>query len=75
LPKAFVLAWNVLGSFLLATIVVVSIVSTPTVGLFGEAPERLNTWVFYPPYVLLPAVLVGSALLGHVLVFRALRSA
>jgi hypothetical protein len=31
-----------------------------------------NTWVAYFPYVWLPSILVTTALLGHVVVFRKL---
>ena len=69
-PRAVVLAWNVMGSALLAVIVVVAVVSTPMVHAFG--PDALNDWVAYFPFVLLPAVMVAFALVGHVLLFRAL---
>jgi len=71
-PRAVVLAWNVLGSALLLAIVVIGIGSTPLFARFGSSPEQLNTWVLYAPFVWLPAILVGSAFLGHVLIFRAL---
>jgi hypothetical protein len=70
-----VLAWNLLGSVLLAVIVGIAIVSTPTVGAFGTEPERLNTWVAYFPFVWLPAVLVVAALVGHIVIFRKLARA
>ena len=47
-----------------------AIVSTPIFRWFGD--EQLNTFVAYPPFVWLPAVLVTAALLGHVLVGRKL---
>ena len=64
------LAWNILGLALLLNIVGIAIVSTPRFQLFG--PERINTWVMYPPFVWLPAVMVLAALAGHFLIFRAL---
>jgi hypothetical protein len=64
------LAWNILGLALLLNIVGIAIVSTPRFQLFG--PDRLNTWVMYPPFVWLPAVMVLAALAGHLLIFRAL---
>ena len=63
-------AWNVGGLILLVNIVAVAILSTPTFAAFG--PDRLNVFVFYPPFVWLPAVLVLAALAGHLIVFRAL---
>ena len=69
--RRLALAWNVLGSALLANIVSVALLSTPTFALFG--PERLNTWVAYAPFVWLPAVMVVAALTGHLVIFRARR--
>jgi hypothetical protein len=71
--RGLVLAWNLLGLALLANILAVAILSMPMVAAFG--PARVNVFVTYPPYVWLPAVLVLAALAGHLLVFRALRSA
>jgi hypothetical protein len=62
--------WNVLGFALLVNIVTVAILSTPLFRWFGE--DRLNTFVTYPPFVWLPAVLVTAALIGHLLVWRKL---
>jgi hypothetical protein len=69
--RRLVAAWNVAGLALLVNISVIAIVSTPRVQYFG--PDRLNTWVMYPPFVWLPAVMVAAALAGHLIVFRALR--
>ena len=69
-PHRVVAAWNVLGFVLLVNIVTVAILSTPAFRWFGN--DRLNTFVAYPPFVWLPAVLVTAALLGHVLVWRKL---
>ena len=67
--RRLVAAWNVGGMLLLTNIVVVAILSTPKFAAFG--PDRLNVFVFYPPFVWLPAVLVLAALAGHLIVFRA----
>jgi hypothetical protein len=69
-PKAVVMAWNVMGLVLLANIVGVAMLSTPVFAVFG--PDRLNVWVTWMPYTLLPAVMVLAALAGHLIVFRAL---
>jgi hypothetical protein len=69
-PLWIVTAWNWLGLGLLINIMTVALLSTPTFAMFG--PDRLNVWVFYMPYVLLPAVMVLAALAGHLVVFRAL---
>lgn len=72
-PRGVVRAWNVLGLVLLANIVTVAVLSTPTFAVFGVDPGHLNTFVTEVPYVLLPAVLVLTAWAGHLVVFRALR--
>jgi len=68
--RRLVLAWNLLGSLLLLNVVVIAIVSTPLISLFG--PDLLNTWVMVPPFVWLPAVMVLMAFSGHLLIARAL---
>lgn len=69
-PRIVVAAWNVLGLILLANILGVAILSTPVFAYFG--PDRLNVWIMWMPYTLLPAVMVLAALAGHLIVFRAL---
>ncbi|HUQ88388.1 MAG TPA: hypothetical protein VM096_12565 [Vicinamibacterales bacterium] len=69
-PRWAVLSWNVLGLILLANIVGVAILSTPAFAYFG--PDRLNLWVMWMPYTLLPGVMVLAAWAGHLIVFRAL---
>jgi len=72
-PKWLLIAWNLLGTLLLLTIMAIAVVSTPVFEYFGTAPDQLNTWIADPPYVWLPGVLVPSALLGHALLWRRLR--
>jgi len=69
--RALVAAWNILGLLLLTNIVVVALLSTPRFAFFGR--DRLNVWITYPPFVWLPAVMVASALAGHLVIFRAVR--
>jgi hypothetical protein len=69
--RRLVAVWNVAGFLLLVNIVVVAILSTPALAVFGH--QHLNVFVFYTPFVWLPAVLVLAALTGHLIVFRALR--
>jgi hypothetical protein len=69
-PRWVIRAWNVLGLVLLFNILGVAIASTPMVAYFG--PERLNVWVMWMPYTLLPAVMVLAAWAGHLIVWRAL---
>ena len=69
-PRWVVAAWNVMGLILLLNILGVAIMSTPAFAYFG--PDRLNVWVTWMPYTLLPAVMVLAAWAGHLVVFRAL---
>ena len=69
-PRWIVAAWNVMGLILLANILGVAILSTPAFAYYG--PDRLNVWVMWMPYTLLPAVMVLAAWAGHLVVFRAL---
>lgn len=66
--RALVTAWNVIGLILLVNIVAIAIRSTPRFHYFGD--EQLNVWITYSPFVWLPAVMVLTALAGHLLIFR-----
>lgn len=72
--RRLVMAFNIVGLLLLANIVTIAILAAPTPFqvLMTEPP---NVWVTGFPGVWLPTVLVQAALLGHLLVFRALSSA
>jgi hypothetical protein len=72
LPRFAVLAFNLLGTLLLIAIVAIAVASLPMFHAFGTEPERLNTWVATFPFVWLPAGLVASATLGHVVLWRRL---
>jgi hypothetical protein len=67
-----VLVWNVAGAGLLVNAVTTALLSSPMVHWFGTAPEQVNTFVAYFPFVWLPSVLVVSAIVWHIVVFRAL---
>ena len=69
-PRWVIQAWNLLGLILLCNIFAVAIASTPMFAYFG--PDRLNVWVMWMPYTLLPAVMVLAAWAGHLIVWRAL---
>lgn len=69
--RAVAYAWNVVGLVLLINVVTIAILSTPVFAYFG--PDRLNVWVMWMPYTLLPAVMVLAAWAGHLVIFRALR--
>jgi hypothetical protein len=60
-PRAVVVGWNILGVALLANIITIAVVSTPLFAAFGSTPDRLNTFVTRPPFVLLPTVMVLAA--------------
>ncbi len=55
---------------MLGNILVVAVLSTPIFAHFG--PDRLNVWVMWMPYTLLPAVMVLAAWAGHLILVRAL---
>jgi hypothetical protein len=70
-PRA-VWSWNALGMVLLVNVVVIAILSTPIpLRVFHNPPA--NTWIAEFPFVWLPTVMVATALLGHLLIFRRLR--
>lgn len=66
-----ILLWNVAALALLANIVTLAVLSTPT-PLRVFANEPANTFVTRLPWVWLPGFLVPAALLGHLLTFRKL---
>jgi len=70
--RMLALTWNVLGLLLLINVVVIAMISTPRVRFFGA--DQVNVFVTYTPFVWLPAVMVMSALAGHLLIFRRLLS-
>ena len=69
-PRRLLLAWNLLGTALLAVIAVIAIATAPAIRALGD--DQVNTWVATVPYVWVPTVLVVSALAGHLIVFRRL---
>ena len=69
--RRLVMLWNVLGLALLVNVVSVAIASMPLFRAFGD--DQVVTFVTYPPFVWLPAVMVLAALAGHLVIFRALR--
>ncbi len=69
-PRWLVLAWNAMGSVLVAVAMGLGIAATPVFHAFGD--RDLNTWIAYFPFVWLPSVMVAAAIAGHILVFRKL---
>lgn len=72
LPLRTIWVWNFLGIGCLAAIGVLAVMTSPTVHTFGVDAKHINSWVLYFPYSLLPTVLVGYAVFGHVLLTRKL---
>ena|SRR5436190_8502526 len=75
MPRWGVVVWNAMGSLLLATIMGVAIASVPFIRAFGDAPERVNSWVAYFPFVWLATVMVPGAIFGHIVIARRLLAA
>ena len=69
-PRWLLWAWNVLGSVLLLIIIAISLAASPVTHAFGY--DQMNTWVAYPPFVLLPGILVPAAAFGHLVLWRKL---
>jgi len=70
IPRGVLWAWNLYGFACLAVILIVAILGSPMVHRFGTDPRHVNTWVLFFPYVLVPAMLVLTALSGHVVITR-----
>jgi hypothetical protein len=72
MPAWGVRLWNWMGLALLVNIVVIANLSTPTpFRVFMNEPA--NVWISRAPFVWLPAVMVLTAFIGHIVVFRRLR--
>jgi hypothetical protein len=71
--RTWVWLWNFLGLALLVNVVANAILLTPGFAA-SRTSETPNVWVAYTPFIWLPTLLVTSALLGHILVFRLLRA-
>lgn len=71
-PRWVLLAWNALGTALLAGIIGIAAASTPVFAAFGSEPGKLNTWIAHAPFTWLPTVLVAAAIVGHTVLWRRL---
>ncbi len=71
-PRTVAVGFSILGTGLLATILVIALASMPLIRAFGDDPKMINTWVFYPPFVLLPVLFVLVALAGQLVLIRRL---
>jgi hypothetical protein len=68
-PLALVAIWNALGLGLLANILVIALLSTPTpIRVFMNEPA--NVWITATPWVWLPTVMVLAAIVGHIVLWR-----
>jgi hypothetical protein len=69
---AVVRVWNAAGIVLLANILTIAVLSTPTpIRVFHNEPA--NEWIAHAPWVWLPSVFVVAAIIGHIVVFRRIR--
>lgn len=75
LSRVVVGAWNLRDLWCRGVIAWVARTSSPPVRGLGDDPRHVNTWVLYPPYVWLPAVLVMIAITGHPVFRRKLLTA
>jgi hypothetical protein len=73
-PLWIVGLWNTMGAALLLTIMTIAVASTPAFHAFGTDPAHVNTFVARFPFVWLPAVLVATALAGHIVIARRLQA-
>ncbi len=72
-PRPVLVAWNAMGHVLLLVVATVGILSLPLpFRVFMNEPA--NVWLTWLPFVWLPAVMVMSALFGHVVLWRKLRT-
>jgi hypothetical protein len=72
LSLGIIKAWNLLGIACLIVIAGLAVATSPQVHAFGPKPEHINTWILFFPYSLLPLLLVGFAVLGHIVLSRKL---
>jgi len=73
-PNAVAVAriWNAAGIVLLANILTIAVLSTPTpIRVFHNEPA--NEWIAHAPWVWLPTVYVVAAIIGHIVIARRLR--
>ncbi|HEX8361543.1 MAG TPA: hypothetical protein VF613_15620 [Longimicrobium sp.] len=72
MPEWGVRLWNWMGLALLVNVVVIANLSTPTpFRVFMNEPA--NVWIAQAPFVWLPSVMVLTAFIGHIIIFRRLR--
>ena len=71
--RAMALAWNAVGAGLLLNVITIAVLSTPTpLRMFRNEPS--NVWVTWFPFVWLPVLMVSTAIIGHLIIFRKLRT-
>jgi hypothetical protein len=73
MPLWGVRLWNWMGLVLLANIITIAVLSTPTpLRVFMNEPA--NVWITQAPFVWLPMVMVMAAIVGHIVILRRLRA-
>lgn len=71
--RVMALAWNAVGAGLLLNIITIAVLSTPTpLRMFPAEPA--NVWITRFPFVWLPVLMVSTAIAGHLIIFRKLRT-
>jgi hypothetical protein len=71
MPAWGVRLWNWMGLALLVNVVVIANLSTPMpFRVFMNEPA--NVWISHAPFVWLPSVMVLTAFIGHIVIFRRL---
>jgi hypothetical protein len=71
--RVMALAWNAVGAGLLLNVITIAVLSTPTpLRMFRNEPS--NLWVTWFPFVWLPVLMVSTAIIGHLIIFRKLRT-
>ncbi len=73
LPRTILIGWNICGLFLLTTIVVIAILSSP-LPVQQWAFDQPNTALVKFPFVFLPALIVPIVYLSHFLMLKKLFS-
>jgi len=74
IPHGVIWLWNIFGFYCLAAILTIAVLGSPMLHRFGADPRHVNTWVLFFPYVLVPVMLVVTALSGHIVITRKLLS-
>lgn len=70
MPLWGVRLWNFAGAALLLNVLAIALLSAPGLRFF----DTPNVWITFFPFVWLPSVMVVTAIAGHIIIFRRLRT-